>query len=225
MAGRRTLRRSNYHHGDLRAALIAAGIVRARAGGPQAIVLREVTRIVGVAPNSAYAHFATLAELKWAVADEALREMAAAMAAHLDTVASDEPSDPVAGAQTHLREVGRAYVYYAIAEPGLFRTAMGGKPSATPLPGEPGNGPEDDGRLVPDALLLRSLARLTDVGYLDPTDQAQAVVACWAIVHGLALMLLDLLPPMSADEQNEKIDAALDVLVTGLASPLNRRGR
>jgi AcrR family transcriptional regulator len=63
--GRETPRtRATYHHVDLRAALITAGIGLAREGGPQAVVLREVARIVGVAPNSAYGHFRTLTALK-----------------------------------------------------------------------------------------------------------------------------------------------------------------
>ncbi|MFF4603615.1 TetR/AcrR family transcriptional regulator [Streptomyces sp. NPDC001339] len=72
------------HHGDLRAALVAAGAELARKGGPDAIVLREITRNVGVAPNAVYAHFATLAELKIAVSQHALRDMAAAMSAEAD---------------------------------------------------------------------------------------------------------------------------------------------
>ena len=50
--------RSTYRHGDLRRALLDAGIELALAGGPDAIVLREATRRAGVAPNAAYLHFA-----------------------------------------------------------------------------------------------------------------------------------------------------------------------
>jgi AcrR family transcriptional regulator len=42
----------------VRAALIAAGVELARSGGPDAVVLREVTRMVGVVPNAAYRYFA-----------------------------------------------------------------------------------------------------------------------------------------------------------------------
>ena len=50
--------RSTYRHGDLRRALLEAGIELARSGGPDAVVLREATRRAGVAPNAAYRHFA-----------------------------------------------------------------------------------------------------------------------------------------------------------------------
>ena len=36
--------RSTYRHGDLRRALLEAGVELARAGGPEAVVLREATR-------------------------------------------------------------------------------------------------------------------------------------------------------------------------------------
>ena len=45
--------RSTYRHGDLRRALLDAGIALAREGGPEAIVLREATRRAGVVPNAA----------------------------------------------------------------------------------------------------------------------------------------------------------------------------
>src|SRR3982751_3532518 len=51
--------RSTYRHGDLRRALLDAGIELARAGGPDAVVLREATRRAGVVPNAAYRHFAS----------------------------------------------------------------------------------------------------------------------------------------------------------------------
>ncbi len=44
--------------GAVREGLVAAGVELARAGGPDAVVLREAARMVGVVPNAAYRHFA-----------------------------------------------------------------------------------------------------------------------------------------------------------------------
>src|SRR5881227_386295 len=66
--------------GAVRAALIEAGVELARAGGPDAVVLREVTRMVGVVPNAAYRHFADRDALRAAVRDEAVAELARRMA-------------------------------------------------------------------------------------------------------------------------------------------------
>ncbi|MFS0706124.1 TetR family transcriptional regulator, partial [Cellulomonas sp. 179-A 9B4 NHS] len=50
--------RGSYHHGDLGAALVDAGVALAREAGASAVVLREVTRRVGVTPRAAYRHVA-----------------------------------------------------------------------------------------------------------------------------------------------------------------------
>ena len=65
--------RSTYRHGDLRRALLEAGIELARHGGPDAVVLREATRRAGVVPNAAYRHFASRRELLRAVGTAYLR--------------------------------------------------------------------------------------------------------------------------------------------------------
>src|SRR5258708_2657735 len=67
--------------GAVRDGLIAAGLELARAGGPDAVVLRETTQMVGVVPNAAYRHFADRDELLAAVSTAAMRELAARMAA------------------------------------------------------------------------------------------------------------------------------------------------
>src|SRR6267142_3376696 len=71
--------RSTYRHGDLRRALLEAGIELARRGGPDAVVLREATRRAGVVPNAAYRHFASRQELLLAVRAAALSALAVAM--------------------------------------------------------------------------------------------------------------------------------------------------
>ncbi len=75
--------RSTYRHGDLRRALLAAGIELARQGGPDAVVLREATRRAGVVPNAAYRHFASRDDLLQAVRAFALSSLAMAMEAQL----------------------------------------------------------------------------------------------------------------------------------------------
>ena len=52
-----TASRGSYHHGDLANALAAAALDLARRGGPEAVVLREAARQVGVSPTAAYRHF------------------------------------------------------------------------------------------------------------------------------------------------------------------------
>src|SRR5680860_1742535 len=104
----RAARPGSYHHGDLRRALIEAGTALARAGGPDAVVLREVTRQVGVTANAAYRHFADRDALVAAVCSDAQTAVALTMEAELAEV---EPSgDDGADACAHLRAVGAGYL-------------------------------------------------------------------------------------------------------------------
>src|SRR6516162_11511771 len=108
--------------GAVRDGLIAAGLELARAGGPDAIVLREATQMVGVVPNAAYRHFADRDELLAAVSTAAMRDLAARTAAGVARVRG-KYGDPAA-ARRRLRAIGRAYLEFARQEPGLFATAF-----------------------------------------------------------------------------------------------------
>lgn len=168
-----------YHHGDLRSALIDAGLTLARDGGVAALGLREVTRSVGVTPSAAYRHFADLRALTLAVAAEAQNRFAAAIEARIRREAvSDEPSRRAVEA---LRGVGLGYIEFAVTEPGWFELAV--------LTHD-----ERDGAVVmtagavppPFALLLTALDDMVAAGALSPQRREHAEWACWSAVHGFA---------------------------------------
>ena len=121
-AGTTGTKRATYRHGDTRRALIDAGVELARAGGPDAVVLREATRQVGVVPNAAYRHFADRQALLMAVSDASQALLALAMEAEI--AALPHRRDPVRRARDRLRAVGTGYLRFAQAEPGLFRAAF-----------------------------------------------------------------------------------------------------
>ena len=112
--------RSTYRHGDLRRALLEAGIALAQSGGPDAVVLREATRRAGVVPNAAYRHFASRLELLQAVRMAALSRLALSMEAELDALSPTLGSAELARAS--LRAIGLGYLHFALTETGLFRT-------------------------------------------------------------------------------------------------------
>lgn len=178
--------RATYRHGDLRRALLEAGIALAREGGPQAIVLREATRRAGVVPNAAYRHFANRQALVEAVQAAALAGLARAMEAELDAVDPALPTPEAARAA--LRAVGRGYLRYALGEPGLFRTAFAFY--ETP---EGDTDPEKTGRsgLNPFQLLSAALDRMAEAGLIGPEQRMGAEFLAWSAVHGFALLIID----------------------------------
>src|SRR6202045_1128471 len=127
--------RKTFRHGDLRRALLEAGVELARHGGPDAVVLREATRRAGVVPNAAYRHFASRRELLQAVRSAALAKLAAAMESELAGLPAAD--DPAEFARASLRAVATAYPRFAQQETGLFRAGFG-------LPGDSLNGPDPD---------------------------------------------------------------------------------
>src|SRR6202007_814535 len=108
--------------GAVRDGLVAAGLELARAGGPDAVVLREATRMVGVVPNAAYRHFADRDELLAEVCTAAMGELADRMAADVARVAGGH-GEPGA-APPRLGASGMQYLRFAREEPGLFATAF-----------------------------------------------------------------------------------------------------
>ncbi|MEO5852101.1 MAG: TetR/AcrR family transcriptional regulator [Nocardioides sp.] len=188
-----------YHHGNLRSALIEAGVSLARTQGTEGVVLRQVARETGVSHNAAYRHFADRDELLSEIGSVAAARLAEAMRRRMDLV---DEQDPMDAARRRLREVGRAYVEFALAEPGLFEVAFGGDHP----PDEAG--PEQAG---PYHLLGRALDGLVEVGAITPGRRAGADVACWAAVHGFAV--LHLTGPLR-DLSEEVREATLEVLLT-----------
>ncbi|BBX20928.1 TetR family transcriptional regulator [Mycolicibacter terrae] len=113
--------KAGYHHGDLCAALIDAGLQLTRTGGPEALTIREVTRRVGVSPNAAYRHFADREALLGAVSIAIQDRMAARMLKPVNRRGSAQTR-----AHNQLRAVGLGYIEFALDEPGWFAVAFFG---------------------------------------------------------------------------------------------------
>jgi len=176
------LARSTYHHGNLRLALIDAGLDLTRTAGSKGLVLRDVTRVVGVSPNAAYRHFADRESLLDAVAARIQADMVERM---LALQPPDTPGRSEARAQ--LTAVGLGYISFALAEPGWFDVAFAG-PDAFRTTGAASSAAA--AAPAPLALLLDALDGLVDSGELAPTARPGAEWPCWSAVHGFALLAL-----------------------------------
>ncbi|WP_407685772.1 TetR/AcrR family transcriptional regulator [Mycobacterium sp. HUMS_1102779] len=167
--------KTGYHHGDLRTALIDAGLYLTRAGGPDALTIREATRRVGVSPNAAYRHFADREALLGAVATAIQHRMAARMQSLTRRRGSTRPQ-----AVDQLRAVGLGYIKFALDEPGWFTVAFFGADSPT---GETAGAP-------PYVALVEALDAMSEAGMLSPERREGAEWPCWSAVHGFAELAL-----------------------------------
>ena len=167
--------------GTVRDGLVAAGLELARAGGPDAVVLREATRMVGVVPNAAYRHFADRDELLAAVCAAAMLELAERMAARVARVRGRHGD--VAAAVRRLHAIGDAYLEFAREEPGLFATAFA-------LPQRHSyNAPVDGPDRMPLGQLRAALDELVDAGVLDRRRRDGIEFPIRSTVHGLAVLI------------------------------------
>jgi AcrR family transcriptional regulator len=196
--------RKPYHHGSLRSALIEASIALAREGGPDRVILREAARAAGVSHSAAYRHFADREALLAEVASFARNELAAQMRRRVNRA-----KDP----RRRLRAVGTAYIDFALAEPGLFRTAFTSHPATS-------TGREDGSHTAAIADPFDVLGQVLDeaqaAGLLDPERRPGAEIAAWSAVHGLAGLLLDGPLPSSAAAIKFSRGRVLDLIERGL---------
>ena len=196
-----------YHHGNLRPALVDTAVELARTTGPDGVVLREVARRAGVSHNAAYRHFQDRAALLSEVSDRAMGDLERAMLTRIDAV---RLTDPTARATERLRETGRAYVDFALREPGLFAVAF-------TAPEGPAVHQDTTTLTGPYAVLNGVLDELVECGAVTAAHRQGADVACWAIVHGFASLHVDG-PLREVPEQMRAplLESVLDVIERGL---------
>jgi len=166
-----------YHHGDLRKSLIAEGLRLLAERDAESLSLREVARSAGVSATSVYRHFPDKEALMTALAREGLAQLGATQRT---------ASEAAGGGDAGFAETGRAYVRFALANPALFRLIFA----------SPALAPERTGGTLnseADALLQANAAREAAEHGGEASIRA---VQAWALVHGLAMLMLDGQVPM-----------------------------
>ena len=128
--------------------------------GSAGLSIRDAARRAGVSHNAPYRHFPDRDTLLAALAAEGFQNLAEIM---------QEKSG---------REMGEAYVNFALAHPQRFRLMFGGMLSFETHPALRENA-------------LASYAALEKAFAGQGIDAAKAAAAAWSLVHGLASLLLD----------------------------------
>lgn len=178
--------KSAYHHGDLRAALIAEGLRLLAARDVEDLSLREVARGVGVSATAVYRHFPDKAALMAALAAEGL-----GMLSQVQHAAYDAAGGGVAG----FNATGAAYVRFALLHTALFRLIFANPPTGKIV--ELADSPDNAMRF-----LMENAARLAPPG-MEPRIFA---LQSWSVAHGLAMLIID--GQLHVDDKT--IDAVID---------------
>lgn len=185
--------KSSYHHGNLREALIDAGLNRLEDGRRGEVSLRELARQVGVSVNAAYRHFANKEAVLSALATEGFLRFDQAQ-----KNAVQSQTDP----EQAFLELGRAYIRFARQNPALFRLMFGR------FDEEPVDEALEQASRTAFQTLLDSVAATTQLTAEDPAVKILALRA-WGQVHGLSHLLLDGQLDHLGDDPMILIDAAL----------------
>ncbi|NQD87938.1 TetR/AcrR family transcriptional regulator [Paenarthrobacter sp. CM16] len=183
----------SYHHGDLRAALIAAAVEGLEAGEP--FSLRAVARRAGVSPTAPYRHFADREALDSAVAVEGFKDLRADLEAALALPTKLASPEEVIGA------LGVAYVGFALRRPAVFRLMFGNECDE-----ENSERVQASGQL--HEMLNKAIERLFPGA---PTSGLS--IALWSVAHGLAFLHLDgKLRPQSDDDVAARVKSAVSAI-------------
>jgi len=191
--------KAQYHHGDLRQALIDATRSLVAERGAENFSLADACRLAGVTTAAPYKHFRDKQEILEAIVEQGYENLAAeTMAA---TVAAGE------GTLAGMIAMGQAYVNFAREQPAVFRLMFGQNPAI-----KRAEDVEETGR----ACLRNVIAQVALYCERQKLAGDARVIALelWTFVHGAACLLID------ADYEKVAPGLDVDALVAGVAPRL-----
>jgi AcrR family transcriptional regulator len=167
-----------YHHGDLKNALIRAGIEILSEEGLHALSLRKVAQRAGVSHAAPYAHFKDKQALIAAISTEGYCELFDCLASAVKQY-HREPA-------RQLVEAAWAYVQFALREPAHFKITLSGVVEKE----------QDYPALVEMThrafgLLIEVTETCQRAGILKLGPPDQVAVSVWSLVHGFTSLVLE----------------------------------
>lgn len=173
----KNIQKTTYHHGDLRKSLLDASFLLLEKEGYQSLSLRKIAKLAGVSQSAPYRHFVDLEALYAEVALEGFQ----LMSGKLNQIRNRYKKHPL----LQFRESGVGYVEFALKNPDLFQIMYGNQIQdhskyKTLIHFEEGT-----------FQILRDI--ITDCklhGFIKVDDVEKASTSAWAMVHGIAVLLL-----------------------------------
>jgi AcrR family transcriptional regulator len=170
--------KTKYHHGDLKNALITAGIDILSKEGVQALSLRKVAQRAGVSHAAPYAHYVDKQALIAAISTEGYRRLYDT----LRTIGEHYRGDPL----RQLVEGAWAYVQFALHDPDHFKITFSGvveKEKEYPAFVEMSQ--------KSFGLVVQIVEACQAAGILRSGPPDLTAVGVWGLVHGFVSLVLE----------------------------------
>lgn len=196
--------KKSYHHGNLRAVLIQAGLELIAEKGVRALTLREIGARVGVSRMAAYRHFADKAKLLAAIREAGFQKFAAALEIGRSASAIEFSA--------RLNSMGVAYVRFAREHEAYFEVMFSSAPADEPV-----EACEAEKRAF--QILEETIVEGQEKGALRKGDSRLMACALWSLVHGISALKLDQMPFAEGWEADAFVVACANLLLAGVQKP------
>lgn len=193
-----------YHYGNLRHALVDAGLTLIAEKGVRALTLREIGKRLGVSRAAAYRHYRDKAALLAAISESGFQRLAESLAAAVRRRTGD---------YARLEELGVAYVRFAAENRSHFQVMFGSETEAPML--------NLEGKAVANqshAVLVDTIRKGIQNGSFSGLDPLQLAGTAWSLVHGISSLGLESEPNGKAKFTRSSI-RLLYTGLQGLAKP------
>lgn len=185
--------RAGYHHGDLRAACLTAAMELLAEGDETTVSLRAVARRAGVSPHAPYRHYPDKDALLAAMAAQGFNDLRDALV----------QADAGAVVEDRFVAMAQAYIRFGVDNPALFGL-MFGHPCSR-------NRPETSAAAAETmAVLAERVATVVPAARRDTF-----LVGAWALVHGLAALVMDgKLPADNREALDDMVRSTVETMLS-----------
>lgn len=171
-------KKKTYHHGDLKNALIKAGVEILAKDGVSGLSLRKVALKAGVSHAAPYAHFADKQALIAAISTEGFRQLYE----RVSGVVEKYQGQP----EKQLTEAAWAYVQFAMDDRDRFKVMFSG------VLEKEKDYPDFVVESQRNFQLVKSIVEANQAsGRLRGGDSALVALSAWGIIHGFLMLLLE----------------------------------
>jgi len=172
------MKKTQYHHGDLKQSLIKSGMKILKEEGVQALSLRSAARTSGVSHSAPYAHFPDKQALLAAISTQGFLDLHE----HLFITTKEFNGSP----KELLVETGWTYVQFALTEPNCFKLMFSGILEDQHAYPEFMAAVQKTFHLLVDVVQICQTGKILRAGPVD-----DCAIAVWSLVHGFISLYLE----------------------------------